>query len=113
MRRDMRKDSLTLERFRRCEAAARLLEKAKDSSLHRKSDAASGFEWCEDMLDDAWNDIDRIASQSGDRDARIVASHFLFLETWLDTASEVGLSVDKTKKLAYAALMRLDKEEAD
>lgn len=111
MRRDMRKDSLTLERFRRYEAAARILEKAKASSLTRKAMAATGFEWCEDMLDSAWSDVDRIAKQSGERDANIVASHFLFLDRWLDTASEAGLSVDKTKKLAYAALMRLDKEE--
>lgn len=105
----MRSDSLTLDRFRRCEAAARLLEAAKDTTITRKASAASPLKWCEDMLDAAWDDVGRIEAQSGCMAARVVASHFLFLETWVDAASEVGMSVDKAKKLAYAALMRLDR----
>lgn len=103
----LRPDSSALVRFREYEEMARLLERAKGASEHDKASEAEGYVWCEDALDEAWDEVERIRKTSGDISARIVASHFLLGESWLDVSSEVGLSVDKTKKRAYAALMRL------
>lgn len=108
---DLRQGGAALARFREYEEAARLLERAKGSSEHDKAAEAEGYVWCEDALDDAWNEVDRIRRTSGDVSARIVASHFLLGQRWLDVSSDVGLSVDKVKKRAYAALARLDGEE--
>ncbi len=102
-----------LRRFRRYSAAARMLERAKDMHMGHVSDDLRSLGWCEDMLEDAWREVGDLEELAGDRSASLVASHFLLLDDWRTAASEGGLSTDKAKKLAYAALRLLDAREEE
>lgn len=69
----------------------------------------------ESRLDEAWEEIGRIAAGFSDGAAALVAEHYLFCEPWSDVAAGAGpeMSEDKCKKRAYAALAWLDEEEEE
>lgn len=66
----------------------------------------------EARLDEAWEEVGRIARGFSDEAAALVAEHYLFCEPWSDVAAAVGAGMgeDKCKKRAYAALAWLDGE---
>lgn len=104
-----------LHRFRSYMWSAESLEKAKEElrsprlNAERRKRLMYVIAQCERSLDAGWREVGTIAERDGDAAAELVAGHFLFGEDWHDLTASLGISYDKGKKVAYAAIKALDR----
>lgn len=108
--------SQSLHDFRGYQVTARSLERLKRQLKSTKAQVGKErigwcIDRCEEILDRAWDDVERIECGSGDTARQLVVRHFLFDEDWHDVAADMGIPYDKAKKIAYAAIKSLDSRE--